>query len=273
MTGWCGDGMGQWTELADGVLVRRYAELDLSVGLVVGSEQALVVDTRGDSVQGAELAEAVRGVTALPWHVVLTHAHFDHCFGTAAFLPAAVRAHERCAAHLRRTTEVQRDEWVAHYLAEGRHETAEALAATDPVLPEQDVHDEVELDLGDRLVRLRHPGRGHTDHDLVVHIPDAAVVFAGDLVEHGAPPAFEDSYPLEWPSTLDELLRLEPVTVVPGHGGPVGAGFVRGQREELASVADLCRAVTSGSLAESEALHRSPYPAETTREALRRVLD
>ncbi|MDR7301029.1 MBL fold metallo-hydrolase [Haloactinomyces albus] len=263
--------MGHWIELADGVLVRRYAELDLSVGLVVGSEQALVIDTRGDTVQGAELAEAARRVTSLPWQVAITHAHFDHCFGTAAFLPAPVWAHERYAAHLRRTTESQRAEWVTHYLAEGRRETAEALGASEPVVADREVRDEVELDLGGRLVRLRHPGRGHTDHDLVVHVPDAAVVFAGDLIEQGAPPAFEDSLPLEWPSTVEEVLRLRPRTVVPGHGDPVGRDFTARQRDELALIADLCRAVTSGSRTESEALHRSPYPAETTREALARA--
>lgn len=263
--------MGRWTELAGGVLVRRYVELDLSVGLVVGDEQALVIDTRGDFVQGTELADAVRQVTSLPWQVAVTHAHFDHCFGTAAFLPAPVRAHERCAAHLRRTAEAQRGEWVAHYRAEGRHETAEAIAATDPVLPDRQVRDEVELDLGGRHVRLLHPGRGHTDHDLVAHVPDAAVVFAGDLVEHGAPPAFEDSYPLEWPATAEGVLHLRPTTVVPGHGDPVGTGFAAAQRDELTSLADLCRKVASGSITESRALHHSPYPAETTLTALRRV--
>ncbi|RCW45100.1 glyoxylase-like metal-dependent hydrolase (beta-lactamase superfamily II) [Halopolyspora algeriensis] len=265
--------MSRWTELADGVLVRRYAELDLSVGLVLGSEQALVIDTRGDTAQGAELAGAARQVTSLPWQVVLTHAHFDHCFGTAAFLPAPVRAHARCAAHLRQTAAAQRAEWAAHYRAEGHHETARALAATEPVLPGHEVHAEAALDLGDRTVRLVHPGSGHTDHDLVVHVPDAAVVFAGDLVEHGAPPAFEDSHPLEWSSSVDALLRLQPSTVVPGHGDPVDREFVRGQRDELASLAKLCRAVAAGSLTETEALRHSPYPAETTRTALGRAID
>ncbi|GAA0939763.1 hypothetical protein [Virgisporangium aurantiacum] len=58
--------MGRWIEAADGVLVRRYQELDLSVGLVVGGESCLVVDTGGDAGQGAEPA-AVREVTPLPW--------------------------------------------------------------------------------------------------------------------------------------------------------------------------------------------------------------
>ena len=81
---------GRWIEVGDGVLARRHTELDLTTGLVLGAERALVVDTRGDDQQGAELAEAIRAVTALPLTVVITHAHFDHCFGTAAFLPCPV---------------------------------------------------------------------------------------------------------------------------------------------------------------------------------------
>ncbi|MET0188720.1 MAG: MBL fold metallo-hydrolase, partial [Pseudonocardia sediminis] len=83
-------GDGRWVGLADGVLARRHDELDLTTGLVLGTDRALVIDTRGDSRQGAELAAAVRAVTGLPVTVVLTHAHFDHCFGTAAFGPVPV---------------------------------------------------------------------------------------------------------------------------------------------------------------------------------------
>lgn len=92
----------RWVELADGVLVRRYAELNLSVGLVIGDHGAVVVDTRSDPDQGAELRGAIRHITPLPCTVVLTHAHFDHCLGTAAFLPATVWAHPRCRDDLAR---------------------------------------------------------------------------------------------------------------------------------------------------------------------------
>lgn len=208
-------------EVGPGVFVRRHAELDLSVGLVVGAESALVIDTCGDRVQGAELAAAVRRTTALPWQVVITHGHFDHCFGTSAFLPAPVWAHERCPGFLAETADRQRAEWVEHYRRAGSDDVADALAGSAPDRPDHLVTDRVEVDLGGRTVELRHLGRGHTDHDLVVAVPDAGVVFAGDLVEQGAPPDFEDAHPEHWPSTLDALLALGPGTVVPGHGAPV----------------------------------------------------
>jgi glyoxylase-like metal-dependent hydrolase (beta-lactamase superfamily II) len=97
------------------------------------------------------------------------------------------------------------------------------------------------------------------------------VVFAGDLVEHGAPPDFGDAFPLAWPATVDALLSLGAATVVPGHGGPVGEAFVRGQRDELSAVAALCRRHLAGEPAEA-LLGASPYPAGPTRTALARAM-
>ncbi|HEY3261350.1 MAG TPA: MBL fold metallo-hydrolase [Pseudonocardiaceae bacterium] len=264
--------MSRWVEVADGVLARRYRELDLTVGLVIGDGGCLVVDTRGDAVQGAELATAVRELTAAPWQVAITHGHFDHCFGTSAFLPAAVWAHRRCPPHLAGTGELQRTEWARHYAERGQPATAAALRAAPLIPPNQLVDQRVHLDIGGRRVVLAHLGRGHTDHDLVVWLPADGVVFAGDLVEHGAPPAFEDADPLAWPSTVDGLLRLGATVVVPGHGDPVGEAFVHAQHQELCAVATLCRRALAGEPAEA-LLAASPYPADTTRTALARAED
>jgi glyoxylase-like metal-dependent hydrolase (beta-lactamase superfamily II) len=257
---------GRWVEVGDGVLARRHPELDLTTGLVVGGERALVVDTGGDARQGAELATAVDAVTRLPVTVAITHAHFDHCFGTAAFLRLARRrrwscpvfAHPRCAAALAATADAQRAEWAAHYRARGDRATADALAATDPSPP--DAPAPAVLDLGGRTVELLLPGPGHTDHDLAVHVADAGVLFAGDLVEEGAPPDLGDAVVAAWPGTLDVLLALDPRVVVPGHGEPVDPGFVAAQRTELAAVAALHSAVGAGQIDAATAQARSPYP-------------
>lgn len=266
---------GRWVELADGVYARRYAELDLTVGLVVGAERALVVDTRGDAAQGAELAAAARARTDLPLLVALTHAHFDHCFGTSAFTggtdPPPVYAQRGCAPALASSAAAQRAEWVDYYRRRGDPDTAAALAGSPVVPPSHLVERRVELDLGGRTVTLLHPGPGHTDHDLVAHVPAAGVLFAGDLVEQGAPPDFTDADPLAWPSAMDTLLAMAPDTVVPGHGEPVDRAFVAAQRSELDTVATLCRAVADGTLAGPDAVRASPYPEVATRAALLRV--
>jgi glyoxylase-like metal-dependent hydrolase (beta-lactamase superfamily II) len=251
---------GRWVEIGDGVLARRHAELDLTTGLVLGGDRALVIDTRGDARQGAELAAAVRAVTALPPVVVVTHAHFDHCFGTAAFLPCPVFAHPRCRSTLAATAGAQRTEWTAYYRERRDAVRAEALAATDPPVPDHSVDPAVELDLGGRAVTLLHPGRGHTDHDVAVHVPDTAAVFAGDLVEQGAPPDLGDAVVPDWPATLDVLLALRPRVVVPGHGDPVDTAFVETQRAALTEVAALHAAVAAGELDVVTAERRSPLP-------------
>jgi glyoxylase-like metal-dependent hydrolase (beta-lactamase superfamily II) len=223
-----------WTEVGDGVFVRRHRELDLNCGLVVGDDACLVIDTRSHLGEGRALAEAVRAVTTHPWAVVNTHAHHDHCFGNAAFRPADVWALRDCAAELSATAEQQRASVVAELLSAG--DPAAELVATTPIdLPDRLIDDSTVLDVGGRAVSLRHLGRGHTGADLVVTVDD--VLFAGDLVEEGAPPAMEDAYPLEWPATVTALLQLVRGPVVPGHGAVVDAAFVTEQRDELARLA------------------------------------
>lgn len=213
---------GRWLKLADGIHARRYAELDQTLGLVLGDRRALVVDTGRDESHGAEFAAAIRELTALPLVVAITHAHFDHCLGTAAFAGVDVWAHERCTV----------DERVLTERAEFYPEPVDVRL----IAPTHRVRTSVDLDLGGRVVRLIHPGRGHTDHDLTVYVPDSGVLFAGDLVEQGAEPSVgPDAYPGDWPRALDVLLGLEPTVIVPGHGEPVDLRFVRRQRDELSA--------------------------------------
>ena len=117
------------------------------------------------------------------------------------------------------------------------------------------------LDVGGREVVLRFLGRGHTDHDLVVEVEDGSdgtVVFAGDLVEEGAPPAFEDAFPADWPATLGRVHALARGPVVPGHGAVVDAAFVGAQREELLAVLAAVRADGSGTRRRTTAPSSSP---------------
>ena len=263
----------RWIEVADGVHVRRHEELDLSLGLVVGDDACLVIDTGGDEMQGAEWAAAVRTVTSLPWSVVLTHAHFDHAFGTSAFLPCAVLAHPNCVDELVVEGAEDKEKWSAHYDARNQPAIADAIRATRIALPNTLVTERTTVDLGGRIVEIEQFGRGHTDHDLVLRVPDADVVFAGDLVENGAPPAFAGSFPASWPTALAGLLDLTgpDTVVVPGHGEPVDAAFVAAQRADIAAVVGLVAAFAAGSVTLAEVLRDSPFPAEATRDALGRL--
>jgi glyoxylase-like metal-dependent hydrolase (beta-lactamase superfamily II) len=225
---------GTWTAVGDGAYARRYEELDQTMGLVVGTERCLVIDTGRDETFGAEFAASIREITELPWTVVLTHAHFDHFFGTTAFLPCPVWAHTRCREVLVAGVEQTRRAGSERYRAEGKDDLAALLDVAELVLPTDLFTHRVDLDLGGRIAVLLHPGQAHTDHDVAVHVPDAGVLFAGDLVEQGAPPSVgADAHPATWPDALDLLLILRPHTIVPGHGDPVDAAFVARQRDDL----------------------------------------
>jgi glyoxylase-like metal-dependent hydrolase (beta-lactamase superfamily II) len=231
----------EWREVGERVYVRRHRDMDLNVGLVVGDGACLVVDTRATREQGRELAEAVRTVTPHPWAVVNTHVHFDHSFGNAAFRPAGIWGHRRCVEALTDEGDAMRLRLIERYRKAGDAEKVAQLTATRVDPPDLPVDDTATLDVGGRPVGLRYLGRGHSDNDLVVLVPDADLLLAGDLVEQGAPPQCGDGFPLDWPATMDAVLALISGAVVPGHGAVVDRAFVEGQRDELARLAEVAR--------------------------------
>jgi glyoxylase-like metal-dependent hydrolase (beta-lactamase superfamily II) len=231
-----------WEQLAPGVARRRLPHLDVTIGLVVGSEGVLVVDTGSTLEEGAELRAQVEALTGRPvTHVVLTHGHFDHVFGAAAFDGAEVCAARGLDGYLR----AERAALAESAISYGTDPAAARAAADALVRTTLPVDGERVIDLGGRTVRLLHPGPGHTRHDIVVHVPgatasDPPVVFCGDLVEEsGEPQAGADADIAGWPAALDVLLALGGGTAryVPGHGAVVDARFVRTQREALRSAA------------------------------------
>ncbi|MEW2146107.1 MBL fold metallo-hydrolase [Micromonospora vinacea] len=254
-----------FVEVADRVHVLAEPLLRVNVTLVVGDDGALLVDTLSSAAQATELAAAVRAITDRPLTLVNTHHHYDHCFGNAVLAgdpPRPVYAHELAATALREEPERLRRE--AYEELRTEHPALAAELADTPLLaPTHTVHVETVLDLGGRRVLLRHPGRGHTDADLVVHVPDADVLVAGDLVEQSGPPAFEDSYPLQWPDAVADLLRMTTArtVVIPGHGDPVDVDFVRAQHAELAKLAWLIRAAHTGSAPPERVAAEAPFGA------------
>ncbi|WP_433386435.1 MBL fold metallo-hydrolase [Micromonospora sp. KLBMP9576] len=263
----------RFVRVADGVHVLREPLLKVNVTLVVGDGAALLVDTLSTAGQAAALADAARAVTTAGWTVVNTHHHFDHCFGNATLAadpPRPVYAHHVAAEAMRAPERLRRE---AYAELRGPHPAlAEEVARTVPLAPTHTVRGATVLDVGGRRVVLRHPGRGHTAGDLVVHVPDVDVLVAGDLVEQGDPPAFEDSYPLQWPDTVAELLRMTTgaTVVVPGHGDPVDAGFVRAQHAQLVELARLIRAGHAGGAPAERVAAEAPFGARAALPAARR---
>jgi len=264
-----------FVEIGTDVHVMRYPILDVNVSLIVGGEVAVVVDTLSTTAQAIELAAAVRAITPLPLVLVNTHHHFDHCFGNAVLADLSpgsqIWAHEATLFTLREDGAKLQRAWYEQLLPVDP-ELADGVAAVTLRPPERGVHTESIMDIGGRVVELRHLGRGHTEGDLIVVVPDADVLIAGDLVEQGGPPYFEDSYPVEWPETLAalRLLPLPTAVIVPGHGAPVDLEFVRTQHDELTQLAWLIRdGHADGAKPESVAA-KAPYDPEVALVAVRR---
>ncbi|MFI0236146.1 MBL fold metallo-hydrolase [Streptomyces sp. NPDC016845] len=233
-----------WEELAPRVGRVRLPGWDCTTGLVVGDDAALLIDAGSTLREGARLRADTRrllGTRARVAHIALTHPHFDHVLGTAAF--AGVEVYGAVGidtVFTRDGADVLRAAAVRH----GVDPDAAAEAADLLVTPAHRICGERTLDLGGGVqVLLANVGPGHTAHDLAVLVPAGTgdgpeIVFCGDLVEEsGEPQAGTDAAPRLWPEALDRLLALggEDARYVPGHGSVVNAEFVREQRATLAA--------------------------------------
>jgi glyoxylase-like metal-dependent hydrolase (beta-lactamase superfamily II) len=103
-------------------------------------------------------------------------------------------------------------------------------------------------------------------------VPDAAVVFAGDLLEAGATPYFGDGYPLDWPETASRLVELVRGPVVPGHGEVGDATFAEEQLAAFLEIARLGREVHADRMSLDDAIAASPFGRESSRGPLERTL-
>src|SRR3954454_19828425 len=263
--------MAAWVEIGDRVFVRRYAYFDQNIGVVLGGDDAMVIDTRSTHVQGREILADLRQLTAAPGtHVVDSHGHFDHVNGNHVFRPASIWGHERCVTFMERTGARRRVT-----IAAQEPEIAADLDEVVPDPPDRTFSETAFVDVGDRRVELRCLGRGHTDHDIVVVVPDAAVLFVGDLMENGAVPWFGDGYPLDWPETALRVAELAVGVVVPGHGDHAGGAFADQQAASLLPVPELPRRVPAGEMTLDDAVGATPfpdYPAEEIRRPIQRAL-
>lgn len=204
----------------------------LNAVLVVGSERALLVDSGAGPDQAVRIRTAVRALTALPLVVAITHDHWDHLFGCAAFADDA----EAFCGSPQLTADAAGSVWLQHAEAHAHEPSLPPVEDLVASLPELSaLSDGEEIDLGGVTVTALVAG-GHTETDLALCCGPLLIV--GDLLEEGAPPQIgEDSSPGEWVRSLDRLLALPGVSVfAPGHGRPVGPAFAAAQRDDLAAV-------------------------------------
>jgi glyoxylase-like metal-dependent hydrolase (beta-lactamase superfamily II) len=227
-------------EIAAGVYVITDRRIPLvpNIGIVLGSDTALIVDTGMGPVNGQKVLDCARRLAGQRRLILtLTHFHPEHGFGARVFKGAA-KIHYNTA---------QRDELRAKgdgYL--GMFKTfgpgvAAALEGTQLVEPDE-VYDgaSTSIDLGGRTVELRTWGLAHTAGDQVVWLLQERILFTGDLAEERMfpifpwfPPADADIDGARWAQILTELASWKPAIVVPGHGDIGGAEILTAVRDYI----------------------------------------
>lgn len=237
------------SEIAPGVFVIPDHRIPLvpNIGIVLGDHTALVIDTGMGPRNGAAVLRAAQEVAG-DRKLVLTLSHFhpEHGFGAAPFKGKAHIVYNRA----------QGADLVAKgpgYLGMFRGmgpEIAEVLEGTELVEADE-LYDgaEHEIDLGGRKAVLRNWGMAHTRGDQIVWVPDAGVLFTGDLAEEKTfpifpwfPPDDTDIDAANWIKALTDCAALGPKIVVPGHGDIGGVEIVDEVRRYIENVAAMVAA-------------------------------
>ena len=246
-------------ELAPGVYAYT-AQGDPNVGCVIGTDAILAIEARATPVVARRWIDVVRALTDLPFgDLVLTHYHAVRVLGASAFNARRIIATQATADLIEERGE---QDWASE---QGRMPRLFEGAETIPGLtyPTETFEGEMSIDLGDRVVELRHLGRGHTSGDLVVWLPEERICFAGDLVEAQAAPYMGDAHIDDWRgATLDKVAALGAEQMVGGRGPVVRGAAVQpaiaDTRAFLSAVLDGTRAVRDAGGTPREA-YRATY--------------
>jgi len=222
---------------------------------IVNDEDVMVVDTSQSPALTREVLAALRTITKKPVrYVINTHWHDDHAVGNQVYreafpevdfighartlrdLPAEgvpnraqmatglppliARLREAAGSGRNLAGAAITDEERAAYASDV--EWAERYVTEVPsapvILPTITVSDRLTLRRGGRLIDIRSLGPGHSQADLIVHLPVEKIVIAGDLVIAPVPLAGLKSSVRGWASALDRMRGLQPAIIIPGHG-------------------------------------------------------
>ena len=175
----------------------------------------VVIDALGSPALADALIAEIDRVAHRPVHtVIVTHYHADHVYGLQAFKARGARIVAHAAGR-----EYLNSETAALRLQASRRELAPWVDEQTRLVPaDLWIDGDRSLDIGGVRFEVAHVGPSHTPEDLVVHLPDRRVLFAGDLVFRGRIPFVGQADSRRWIAALDALIARSPAVLVPGHG-------------------------------------------------------
>ncbi|HET7381652.1 MAG TPA: MBL fold metallo-hydrolase [Pseudolabrys sp.] len=191
------------------------AEGDPNTGIIVGDDGLMVIDAQATPAIAGDVVARVAKVTDKPVkYVLLTHYHAVRALGASAFKGAEILASNATRDLIAERGKQDMDSEIARFPRLFRAaETIPGLTWPTITFPDQ-----ISVWLGRREVRIIHIGRGHTAGDVIAIVPDAGVVFSGDLVEYKSACYCGDAHFTDWLATLDHLAELQANALLPGRG-------------------------------------------------------
>jgi glyoxylase-like metal-dependent hydrolase (beta-lactamase superfamily II) len=232
-------------EVGDGCLA--YLQPDGSwgwsnAGLVVGDGTSMLVDTLFDLRLTREMLDALRPhtATAAISSVVNTHANGDHCYGNqlldgAEIISSTAAAHEMAEVSPATLAALNNAPGEIGELFRGFFGAFD-FEGIELRLPDRTFDGRLEVEVGGRMVELIEVGPAHTRGDVIVHVPDARVVFTGDILFIGGTPIVWAGPLSNWVAACDLMLGMDVESVVPGHGPVTDKGGVAQVRDYLVFV-------------------------------------
>jgi len=203
-----------FTEVGEGLWAFT-AEGDPNSGVIIGDDSVMIIEAQATPRLAGKVIEKVREVTDKPiTHVALTHYHAVRVLGASAFGASQIMMSDMARAMV---IERGQEDWDSEFqrfprLFEG-HESIPGLT-----WPTTTFSDTMTVYLGNRRIDLMHLGRAHTAGDIVIHVPDANVMFTGDIVEYHSACYCGDGHFSDWGDTLDEIKSFDVDAIAPGRG-------------------------------------------------------
>jgi glyoxylase-like metal-dependent hydrolase (beta-lactamase superfamily II) len=199
-------GTGLYAYTADG---------DPNSGIIVGDDSVMVVDAQATPAMADEIIARVAKVTDKPIkYLLLTHYHAVRVLGASAYKGVEILASDATRALIAERGKQDMDSEI------GRFPRLFRAVESIPGLtwPTMTFPDQISVWLGRREVRIMHIGRGHTAGDVIAIVPDAGVIFSGDLVENKSACYCGDAHFTDWPATLDHMAEMQANALIPGRG-------------------------------------------------------